>query len=127
VQVRRDVQAQRADLVGRRQQVRHHHRHHAGRGCRTDAVMRILDRQAGLRRDTEKLGRLEERIGMRLVARIVAVCGDAAESPGQPMALQMAFDRRAGRAGRDRARQVELVEQVEQFQHARLQDLLRVG
>jgi len=89
--------------------------------------MRILDRQAGLRRDAEDLGGLEERIGMRLVARVVAVRGDAAESPGQSMALQMALDGGPRRAGRDRARQAEFVEQVEQFQHAGFQDLLRVG
>ena len=78
----------------------------------------ILDRHASAWIDAQQLGGLQERIGMRLVARIVAVRGDAVEPIGERVPPQMTLDGGARRAGGDGARQPQLVEEVEEFPHA---------
>ena len=121
MQIADDKGAQRLDLVGRRYQVRHHDRHHAGGGSRSHAVVRILQRQAKRRRHAQPLGRLEEGIGRGLAAGIVAVRHHAVEAVRQPMRNQMAADRgMRGRRG-DGPRQPQLVQQVEQLGRAGLQ------
>ena len=68
MQVIRNGNAFRAHRVGGGQQIRHHDRHHAGRMRRSDAVMRVFQRQAVGRRDTEPRRRHKERIrrGLRI-------------------------------------------------------------
>ena len=89
--------------------------------------MRILDREAERWIDAEDFRRLEKRIGMRLVAIVVAVGSDAVKPVGERMPLQMTLDGGPRRTGGNGARQPQLVEQIEQLPHAGLQDLLRIG
>jgi hypothetical protein len=94
VQIEHDVRAQITDFVHRRQKIGNHDRHHAGCGCGADTVVGILQGQAKLRRHTQLFSRLQERIGRRLVAGIVAMRDDMVEPADQVVGLQVTLNRR---------------------------------
>lgn len=62
---------------------------------------------------------------MRLAAATIALRDDKLESPDQPADCKVVADVLMARGGADRAGQGDPVEQVEQFDHARLQPELR--
>ena len=80
VEIGRDEAAEAADLRYRGQQVRHHDDRHAGGGGRAHAAVRILQREAEMRRHRQALGRAQERIGCRLARGIVAMGDDGVEA-----------------------------------------------
>ena len=91
VQVEHDVHAHRADLVGRRQQVRHHDRHHASGMCRTDPVERILNGKTLIGGDIERLGGAQEQIRIRLAARDIIACDDYRQVRAQAGTTEVRF------------------------------------
>ena len=92
VQVTDDTRTESFDLVGRRSEVRHHDRHHAGGGRCSDTVMGVFERQAKLRGHAQLLGRLQERIGRGLVAGVVAVRHDLVEPADEVVGFQVTLN-----------------------------------
>ena len=83
-------------------------------------MWRILKREAERRGHAQQPRRLQERIGLGLVAFAIVVRHDMVEATGHAVGLEMAADGRPRRRRGDGPRQAERVEQVEQFQHAGL-------
>ena len=110
-----------------RQQVRHHDGHHAGTGRGADAVVGIFQRHAQLGRDTKTLSGFQERLGIWLAARIIAIRDDRLEpideAQGSKVALYVFMPRRRG----DCPRQSGAIEHIEQFDDACLHAQLRPG
>jgi hypothetical protein len=79
MQIEHDMRAQSSYFFRWRQEIGNHDRHHAGGRGGADTVMGVLQGQAKLRRYTQLFGRLQEGIGRRLVAGIVAMRHDMLE------------------------------------------------
>ncbi len=75
----------------------------------------------------QHLGRLQEGIGERLAARIVAAGDDGVEAPMQAMSAEVALHIHVRRGRGDGPGQLQLVQEVEQLDHAILQGHAQVA
>ncbi len=84
--------AEPSDFVGGFEEVRHHDRRHACRGCRSNAVVGIFKRQTEVWFDAQPLGGFQKRIGRGLSPLIVTVPDDLRKAPDEIVGGQVSFD-----------------------------------
>ena len=82
-------------FLGHRNEIRNHDRHHAGRRSSADTHVRIFEGKAERRRDAQQPRRLQEWIGLGLVALAIVVRHDMMKAIDHAVGFQMAADGRA--------------------------------